>query len=107
MLRDSSGERILGQARVNADLREHLRVVYASPCRVGETQIQKYLNGLRLPCLAAAQVEKLEGEISLEDLGEMLSGMATGKVPSQDGLPLKFYSVIFYCASSTIVGNTP
>ncbi|KAJ1204668.1 hypothetical protein NDU88_000108 [Pleurodeles waltl] len=74
MLRNSSGERILGQLRVNVHLREHLGVVYASPCRVGETQIQKYLNGLRLPCLAAAQVEELEGEISLEDLGEALRG---------------------------------
>ncbi|KAJ1209226.1 hypothetical protein NDU88_004604 [Pleurodeles waltl] len=73
MLRGSSRERILGQLRVNAHLREHLRVVYASPCRVGLTQIQTYLNGLRLPCLTAAQVEELEGEVSLEDFGEALT----------------------------------
>ncbi|KAJ1175760.1 hypothetical protein NDU88_001046 [Pleurodeles waltl] len=48
---------------VNAHLREHLRVINAAPQRTGETQIQKYLNGLRLPHLTAAQVEDLEGEV--------------------------------------------
>ncbi|KAJ1213557.1 hypothetical protein NDU88_001191 [Pleurodeles waltl] len=91
MLCGSSGERILGQLRVNAHLREHLRVIYAPPQRTGETQIQKYLNGLRLPHLTAAQVEELEGEVSLETLGEALSGMATGKAPGLDGLPVQFY----------------
>ncbi|KAJ1092934.1 hypothetical protein NDU88_006044 [Pleurodeles waltl] len=107
MLRSSSGERILGKLRVNAHLREHLRVIYTSPWRVGETQIQKYLNGLRLPCLTAAQVEELEGEVSLEDLGEGLSGMATGKAPCSGQATSQILSYIFCCASSTIVGNTP
>ncbi|KAJ1217014.1 hypothetical protein NDU88_004611 [Pleurodeles waltl] len=73
LLCGSSGERILGQLRVNAHLREHLQVIYAAPRRAGETQIQTYLNGLRLPRLMAAQAEELEGEVSLDDLGEALS----------------------------------
>ncbi|KAJ1136125.1 hypothetical protein NDU88_002543 [Pleurodeles waltl] len=56
MLRDSSGERIVGQLRVNAHLCEHLRVIYTSPWTVGETQIQEYLDDLRLPRLTAAQL---------------------------------------------------
>ncbi|KAJ1199756.1 hypothetical protein NDU88_003589 [Pleurodeles waltl] len=68
MLRGSSGEMILGQLK-----------------------IQKYLNDLRLPRHMAAQVEELEGEVSLEDLGEELSGMATGKAPGPDGLQVEFY----------------
>ncbi|KAJ1178078.1 hypothetical protein NDU88_003327 [Pleurodeles waltl] len=91
MLCGSSGERILGQLRVNTHLHEYLRVIYATPQRTGETQIQKYLNGLQLPRLTAAQLEELEGEVSLEDLGEALSGMATGKAPGPDGLSGKFY----------------
>ncbi|KAJ1194758.1 hypothetical protein NDU88_004044 [Pleurodeles waltl] len=59
LLCGSSGERILGQLRVNAHLREHLRVIYAAPRRAGETQIQTYLNGLRLPRLTTAQAEEL------------------------------------------------
>ncbi|KAJ1125985.1 hypothetical protein NDU88_004398 [Pleurodeles waltl] len=58
MLRGSSGERILGQLRVNSHLHEHLRVIYTSPWRVGETQIQEYLDGLRLPRLTAAQLSE-------------------------------------------------
>ncbi|KAJ1098292.1 hypothetical protein NDU88_003408 [Pleurodeles waltl] len=40
MLRGTSGEKILGQLRVNSHLREHLRNIYASPWSVGVTQIQ-------------------------------------------------------------------
>ncbi|KAJ1203040.1 hypothetical protein NDU88_006835 [Pleurodeles waltl] len=73
LLCGSSGERILGQLRVNAHWREHLRVIYATPRSAVETQIQTYLNGLRLPRLTTAQAEELEGEVSLDDLGEALS----------------------------------
>ncbi|KAJ1180241.1 hypothetical protein NDU88_005463 [Pleurodeles waltl] len=76
---------------VNAYLREHLQVIYAAPRRAGETQIQTYLNGLQLPHLTTAQVEELEEEVPLDDLGEALSGMATGKAPDPDGLPVEFY----------------
>ncbi|KAJ1201786.1 hypothetical protein NDU88_005592 [Pleurodeles waltl] len=91
LLRSSSGERILGQIMVNAHLHEHLRVIYAAPWSAGETQIQTYLNGLRLPRLMTAQVEELEGDISLNDLREALSGMATGKAPGPEGLPVEYY----------------
>ncbi|KAJ1153306.1 hypothetical protein NDU88_006067 [Pleurodeles waltl] len=76
-----SGEKILGQLRVNLHLQEHLRNSYASPRSVGETQIHEYLDGLRMPRLTDAQVEELEGEVSLEDLVEALGGMESGKAP--------------------------
>ncbi|KAJ1106045.1 hypothetical protein NDU88_003448 [Pleurodeles waltl] len=82
LLRDSSGERILGQLRINAHLREHLRVIYAALRRAGEAQIRAYLNGLQLPCLTAAQAEELEGEVSLDDLGEALSDIGPFARPS-------------------------
>ncbi|KAJ1152155.1 hypothetical protein NDU88_004932 [Pleurodeles waltl] len=95
MLHSSSGERILGQLRVNTHLHEHLRNIYTSPWSVGMTQMKEYLEGLRMPRLTAAQVEELEGEVSLEDLVEVLGGMATGKAPGPDGLPDTFLSYLF------------
>ncbi|KAJ1162122.1 hypothetical protein NDU88_002599 [Pleurodeles waltl] len=63
-----SGEKILGQLRVNSHLREHLRNIYASPWSAGGTQILEYLDGLRMPRLTDAQVGELEEAVSLEDL---------------------------------------
>ncbi|KAJ1213710.1 hypothetical protein NDU88_001342 [Pleurodeles waltl] len=87
MLCGSSGEKILGQLRVNS----HLRNIYATPCGVGVTRISEYLDGLRMPRLTEAQSEELEGEVSLDDLVEALGGMASGKAPGPDGLPVEFY----------------
>ncbi|KAJ1091979.1 hypothetical protein NDU88_005093 [Pleurodeles waltl] len=68
MLCGPSGEKILGQLRVNAHLREHLRNIYTTPGGVGVTRIQEYLEGLRMPRLTEAQSAKLEGEVSLDNL---------------------------------------
>ncbi|KAJ1123108.1 hypothetical protein NDU88_001581 [Pleurodeles waltl] len=56
------------ELRVNLHLREHLRAIYATPCGVGVTRIQEYLDGLRLPRFMEAQSEELKGEVSLDDL---------------------------------------
>ncbi|KAJ1106218.1 hypothetical protein NDU88_003621, partial [Pleurodeles waltl] len=66
MLRDPSGEKILRQLRVNSHLREYLGDIYATPWSVGVTQIQEYLDGLRMPRLTEAQMEELEGEVTLD-----------------------------------------
>ncbi|KAJ1142643.1 hypothetical protein NDU88_008956 [Pleurodeles waltl] len=81
MLCGSSGERILGQLQVNTHLREPLQNIYTSPRSVGVTQIQEYLDGLRMPRLTKAQVEELEGEVSLEDLVEALGGKQNTRAP--------------------------
>ncbi|KAJ1116614.1 hypothetical protein NDU88_004820 [Pleurodeles waltl] len=91
MLCGPSGEIFLGQLRVNSHLQEHLRAIYAAPCDAGVTRIWEYLGGLRLPRLTEAQLEELEGEVSLGDLVEALGGMASGKAPGPEGLPIKFY----------------
>ncbi|KAJ1169680.1 hypothetical protein NDU88_001571 [Pleurodeles waltl] len=94
MLRGPSGEKILGQLRVNSHLREHLRAIYATPCGVGVTRIWEYLDGVRMPRLMEAQSEDLEGEVSLDDLVEALGGMVSGKAPGPDGLPVEFIELI-------------
>ncbi|KAJ1185816.1 hypothetical protein NDU88_002603 [Pleurodeles waltl] len=91
MLCGPSGEKILGQLRVNSHLREHLRTIYAAPCGVDVTWIQEYLDGLRIPLLTEAQSEELEGEVSLDDLMEALGRMVSRKAPGPDGLPVEFY----------------
>ncbi|KAJ1140536.1 hypothetical protein NDU88_006886 [Pleurodeles waltl] len=88
MLRGPSGEKILGQLRVNSNLQEHLRAIYATPRGVGVTWIREYLDGLQVPRLTEAQSDKLEGELSLDDLVEALGGMVSGKAPGPDGLPV-------------------
>ncbi|KAJ1117103.1 hypothetical protein NDU88_005303 [Pleurodeles waltl] len=75
MLRGSSRERILGQLRVNAHLREHLRNVYTSPWSVGETQIQEYLDSLRMPRLMAAE-ERVDGNKRLQPEDRKEAGSA-------------------------------
>ncbi|KAJ1205865.1 hypothetical protein NDU88_001290 [Pleurodeles waltl] len=75
MLCSSSGEKTLGQLRVNSYLREHLQNIYASPWSVGVTWIQEYLDGLQMPRLTEAQTEELEGEVSLDDLVEALGDL--------------------------------
>ncbi|KAJ1198305.1 hypothetical protein NDU88_002147 [Pleurodeles waltl] len=91
ILRGPSVEDFLGQLRVNSHRREHLQAIYATPCGVGVTRIWEYLSGLRLPRLTEAQSEELEAEVSLDDLVEALGGMASGKAPGPDGLPVEFY----------------
>ncbi|KAJ1201001.1 hypothetical protein NDU88_004818 [Pleurodeles waltl] len=73
-LRSPTGDRILGQTRVNAYLREHLEAIYSSlRCDVS-SETREYLDGLRLPRLTDAQVAELEVELSLEDLQGALVG---------------------------------
>ncbi|KAJ1186498.1 hypothetical protein NDU88_003279 [Pleurodeles waltl] len=86
MLRGPPGELILGQLWVNSHLREHLCFFYTAPCGVDVTRIGEYLDGLRLPRLTRTQ-----GEVSLDDLTEVLGGMASGKAPGPDVLPVEFY----------------
>ncbi|KAJ1217219.1 hypothetical protein NDU88_004814 [Pleurodeles waltl] len=86
-----SGEKILGQSRVNLHLQEHLRNIYASPQCVGGSQMHEYLDGLRLPHVTDAQVGELEGEVLLEELQEALGDMVSGKVPGPDEIPVEFY----------------
>ncbi|KAJ1128275.1 hypothetical protein NDU88_006654 [Pleurodeles waltl] len=74
MLSGPSGEKILGQLRVNAHLGEHLWNIYATPDGVGVTRIREYLDGLRMPRLTEAQSEESEGEVSLDGLVEALGG---------------------------------
>ncbi|KAJ1156635.1 hypothetical protein NDU88_009353 [Pleurodeles waltl] len=88
MLCGPSGEKILGQLRVNSHLQEHVQTIYVTPCGVSVTWIREYLNGHRMPRLTEAQLEELEGEVSLDDLVEALGGMASGKAPGPDGLPV-------------------
>ncbi|KAJ1207052.1 hypothetical protein NDU88_002444 [Pleurodeles waltl] len=90
-LRGPTGDRILGQTRVNVHLREHLEAIYSSPwCDVG-SQTREYLDGLWLPRLTDAQAAELEAEFSLEDLQGALGDMASGRAPGLDGLPVEFY----------------
>ncbi|KAJ1120825.1 hypothetical protein NDU88_008974 [Pleurodeles waltl] len=91
MHRGPSSEMILGQLRVNSHLQEHLRAIYTIPCGVDVTRIGEYLDGLRLPCLTEAQLEELEGEVSLDDLVEALGRMVSRKAPGPDRLPVEFY----------------
>ncbi|KAJ1103573.1 hypothetical protein NDU88_000994 [Pleurodeles waltl] len=76
MLCGPSGELILGQLWVHSHLPEHLLALYTAPCGVDVAQIGEYLDGLRLPRLTETQSEELEGEVSLDDLVEVLGGMA-------------------------------
>ncbi|KAJ1125816.1 hypothetical protein NDU88_004234 [Pleurodeles waltl] len=76
MLRGPSGEKILGQLRVDLHWREHLRNIYATPWGIGVTRIWEYLDGLRMPRLTEAQSEELEEEVSLDDLVEALGVMS-------------------------------
>ncbi|KAJ1210580.1 hypothetical protein NDU88_005942 [Pleurodeles waltl] len=88
--RGPTGGRILGQTRMNAHLREHLEAIYSSPRCDVSSQIREYLDGLRLPRLTDAQATKLEAELSLEDLQGAVGGIASGKAPGPDGLPVEF-----------------
>ncbi|KAJ1137522.1 hypothetical protein NDU88_003920 [Pleurodeles waltl] len=60
-----AGDMILGQVRVNSLLRDHLRVVDASPVRVDGSQMDGYLVTLQLPPLKEMQTGDLEGDIQL------------------------------------------
>ncbi|KAJ1081536.1 hypothetical protein NDU88_001716 [Pleurodeles waltl] len=90
-LRRPTGKKILGQACVNLHLHKHLKAMYTLPKCDNSCQIQEYLDGLRLPRLMDAQIEEIEWEVSLEELQEALGGMASGKSPGSDGLPVEFY----------------
>ncbi|KAJ1205699.1 hypothetical protein NDU88_001127 [Pleurodeles waltl] len=48
-----------------------------------------------MPRRTEAQMEELEGEASLDDLVEALGGMASGKAPGPDRLPVEFYQTYF------------
>ncbi|KAJ1150912.1 hypothetical protein NDU88_003699 [Pleurodeles waltl] len=74
-----TGDRILGQTRVNAHLQEHLETIYSSLRCDASSQIREYLNGLQLPSLTDAQAAVFEAELSLEDLQGALETLDFGK----------------------------
>ncbi|KAJ1123979.1 hypothetical protein NDU88_002443 [Pleurodeles waltl] len=51
--------------------------------------MKEYLDGFRLPRLTDAQIEEMEGEVFPEELHEALGGMASGKTPGPDGIPVE------------------
>ncbi|KAJ1118855.1 hypothetical protein NDU88_007042 [Pleurodeles waltl] len=70
--------------------------------------MHEYLDRLRLPCLTDAQGGELEREVSLEELQEVLGGMASGKAPGPTGYEVnstkhilqRFFPVYWKCFMS-------
>ncbi|KAJ1213800.1 hypothetical protein NDU88_001431 [Pleurodeles waltl] len=90
-LQGPTGERYLGQVRVNPPSRDHRKRIYTSLKTTDRGQVCGYLDGLHIHRLIEAQMEEMEGEVTLEELQEALEAMVHSKSPFPDGIPAEFY----------------
>lgn len=92
-----SALRALGGKLVNAPtciMQEMVKFysdLYKSQVDYSPDDLQDYLQGIELPCLADAQRLLLDAPIKLEELQEALSLFPNSKAPGDDGLPMEIF----------------
>lgn len=70
---------------------EHYQNLYTSQFLVDSTALEDYLSYIKMPWLVTEHREYLMAPLTADEIRGALSGMASGKAPGADRLPVYFY----------------
>lgn len=71
---------------------QYYKTLYSTRVDYGMVELDNYLNGVEVPTLSQEASDRLEQEISLEEVQITMSQLQSGKTPGADGIPVEFYS---------------
>ena len=90
------GERTLYDfAEILTALSEHYGNIFRKSRNDNEKEIDNYLKDVKTGKLSSRQVEMLEGEITVEEIGKTLKNLNNNRSPGSDGFPYEFYKVFW------------
>ena len=76
-------------------LNEHYNSLYSKGETVSESEIEQNVNRIDLPKLSNVQVQDLEKDVTVEELGATLMQFSNNKSPGSDGFPYDFFKVFW------------
>ena len=78
------------------ELTKHYDSLYKRSDAAENSEINEYLESTQIPKLDNSELQSLEKEITVEELGETLKRFSNNKSPGSDGFPYEFFKV-FWC----------
>lgn len=88
---NSSGRLTVDPTEINNSFREFYENLYRSECSQASEERDKYLDNLQFQTLTEGGKEKLDSDLTVEELSQAIQNINSGKVSGPDGLPIEFY----------------
>lgn len=91
-VRDAASRLLVAPDFINQRFMQFIQELYESRVAYSTTELAAFLDLVKLPVLGETDRERLEADITLEEIQVAIGSLQAGKTSGSDGLPVEFYS---------------
>ncbi len=88
---ESSTGNIVDPVEINEAFRTYYEKLYSSECSLNVDIQMQFLDSLNIPQILIEEKNKLDEDLTLQEIGEAIDSMKSGKAVGPDGLPIEIY----------------